>query len=897
MGKLYDLIKEDIEKLNEYRELEVKDFNKSKTYPVLLEAEKHRYRVNELLSSTSLILRTKLGNDKYEKIMDKFQNSRKDIIINSINYSYEYKMNPILDYETLLDHVENSISKEDVDDIIKGYDEKKDFIKPLKKPLEPYINDILSDINNMKKMPDDEKNVAIKYLNYIKDEIVVKENNNVEHVIDMVANKRSSIADGKLEEWALKNNMDPVKVGAYDGKHEHVIDISNATKEENELFKPVLSMKQNFSEKFKNKIVNLDNYLKDKSVLVGAQAGESSFKEYAFLSYFDSAMNINKLIDNQLKLDNEKEKIENLFRISAEANKLQRISKEYDEILDYIKESFDINKVSLNGNIYSGRKTNFNGNIATFKPTLPEKWDNENAPYGVILNGYVQFKAMVKNASSTVEDMINDPIGEFISGAKKYLDNVTDEFSIKAGDASLGKRIANTLFNAEKILPSTSGYIRGVRGLEFLYNQCEENEKNYDDITAMSIAVTYANKFSFSGRELFGSGIDFDMDSLKNLFAFGNDIDNLYTVTKNYPFTLDAKGVIAKNYDAQIKSKVDLDPVSECRNVLEICKDYYNEQKRLFAENPKNDISINPGAILLAGKEYFKDYLLKNNINPLDIANDKDRKEVLDFLKEPFETFKNKYARNNDFFSDQHHKGFKNFNNFEYSLKECSQNIYEENVNYFNNKIVENIKNTSNANKTIDEIFDANKGGYFERRIGTTSKEYNAFKAAVESALDNYSSSYGDFTMAKYFAQKYINHKLPEGVDENNLKPNEKRRVDFCKSIIKTCNEMDNHNKRIEAQKVLEAERRQKERESSQYKFRLDRYKSIVEEHKNAKEYSYLKNDKFIENKELNDNNKKVDFEKQLEKDSNLNDSIINNNFDFKDENQIQDLDILNNTK
>ena len=33
------------------------------------------------------------------------------------------------------------------------------------------------------------------------------------------------------------------------------------------------------------------------------------------------------------------------------------------------------------------------------------------------------------------------------------------------------------------------------------------------------------------------------MDSLKNLFAFGNDIDNLYTVTKNYPFTLDAKGV------------------------------------------------------------------------------------------------------------------------------------------------------------------------------------------------------------------------------------------------------------------------------------------------------------------------------------------------------------------
>ena len=892
MGKLYELIKEDIEKLKEYREIEVEDFGKSKSFPVLLEAEKHRHKVNELLSSISYTIRKKLGDAEYDRIMNKYQNVRKDINITSIRYSYEYKMNPILDYETLLDYIENSIKKDVFDDIVKDYEDKKDFIKPADKPLEPYIRAILIDMNDIKKMSADEKNMTTKYLNYIKDEIVAKKNNNIEHVIDMVANKRSSIADGKLEEWAAKNNMDPIKVGAYDGEHRHVIGISNSSNIEKELFKPVLNMKQNFSDEFKNKIIDLDNYLKNKSVLKKTQAGESDFKEYGFLSYFDSVGKLNMLVDNQLKLNSEKDKIENLYKISNEASKLQKISKEYDEILDYIKQQFDINTVGLNGNIYSGRQTTFDGNLKSFKPSLPEKWDNENAPYGVILNGYIQFKALVENAESTIEDMLNDPVGEFISGAKKYMDKVTDGLNIKANEAPLGKRIAYALFNTDKVFLSTNNYMRSIRGLEFLYNQCEENEKNYDDITSISIAVTYARNFTIDGTELFGNGIDVDMDSLKNLFAFGNEVDNLYTVSKNYPFSLDSKGVIAKAYDAQIKSKASLDPVSECRNVLEICKDYYNEQRILFTQPNKYSLGIAPGAILLAGKEYFKDYLIKNNINPLDIANDKERKEVLDFLNDPFVSFQNKYEENNNFFNAKEERGLKKFSDLEYSFKECSFNKYENNLNYFNNKITENIKNTTNANKSINDIFEDNKGGYFERKFGTTSKEYNAVREAVESALDEYSSSYGDFTMAKYFAQKYVDHKLPEGVNEDNLKPNEKRRVDFCRSIIKTCNEMEENNKQIEANKEIEAQRKQKEKEDTRLNNRLNIYKDIMEKHKKEKEFSYLKDVKLIENKELN---KEVDFEKQLEKDSNLNDSLISDNFDIPEESKMVDLDILNN--
>ena len=128
MGKLYELIKEDIEELNKYREFEVQDFGKSKSFPALLEAEKHRTKVNTLLDAVSLSLRKKLGDDKYDKIMDKYKNARKDIVINPIRYSYEYKMNPILDYETLLDHVENSVSKDVFDAIVTEFDKNANSI-------------------------------------------------------------------------------------------------------------------------------------------------------------------------------------------------------------------------------------------------------------------------------------------------------------------------------------------------------------------------------------------------------------------------------------------------------------------------------------------------------------------------------------------------------------------------------------------------------------------------------------------------------------------------------------------------------------------------------------------------------------------------------------------------
>ena len=891
MSKFYELIRKDIEELNKYRELEKTDFKKAKSFPKVYEAETHRYRINSLLEIISQTIRKTKGEQAFKDIMDKYQNVRKDILINYVKYSYEYKMNPILDYETLFNHIEESITDNISDEIIKGFEKNQDFIKPVKKPLEPYVRGIILDMENIKGITPDEKEMATKYLNYAKDEIVEKQNNNMDHLIDMVSDKRSSIADGKLEEWANKNHMDGLSVAAYDTKHEHIAVVNNKTDIENKLFKPTLDMKPNFSKEFKNKIYSLNRFLQDKQVLKDAQAGETSFKEYGFLSYFNSTSRLNELIDRQLKLTNDNDKRANLFSICAEARKLKDISKEYDEILKYIKENFDINEVALCGNIYSGRQTSFDGNLSGFKSTLPERWDNENAPYGVILNGYIQLKMLAKNAETKIEEIIEDPIGEYIAGAKKYLDKVSLDNCPKVGEAPLGKRIASTLFNAKKVFMLSYQYMSGFRGVEFLVNQCEENEDNYDFINAFQIAMTYAKKFNIQETEYFGYKSNPDLDSLKNLFAFGNDIDNLYSLSKNYPFDLDNRGIIARAYDAQIKSKTSLNPVLECRSILETTKDFFNEYKRLILESNDNDIAINPGAILLAGKEYFKDYLLKNNINPLDIADKNERKEVLNFLNDPFVSFSNKYARNNEFFSKPDERGIKNFTDIEYSFKECSYNKYQANIEYFNNKITDNLLNTPNANKNVTQILDDNKGGYFERKIGTTSKEYLALEESIENSLDAYSSSYGDFTMPKYFAEKYLEHKLPEGVNENNLKINEKRRVEFCRSIIKTCNDLEKHNKKIEDDKNVEAKREKERKESESFERNKNKYIELLKKQKEEKEYSYLDNVKLIENVKINVE-EKLGFNEQLEKDSN--DSIIASNFEIPVESEIASMEMDN---
>jgi len=656
-------------------------------------------------------------------------------------------------------------------------------------------------MENDKKISQDEKDVYIKYLNYAKDNIIEKQKNIVEHTIDKVSVKRTATAVTKYKDWITKNGYDGIKYDAYNDEHERIISIENYTDVEGEMYKPFLNKKINYSDEFKNKIFNLKRFIDSKNILKEYQAGESGSKEYGFLDYFNQAIKVDKLIDNHMKLQTSEEKRANLVKISHEVKNLERIEKEYDEVLNYIKENFNVDDIALCGNIYSGRVYSFNNDLSKFRPNLPEKWDNENAPYSAILSGFCQLMGTVEYSHTTLEEFFDDPINKFLNGNKINLDKVCEERSLKKEEAPLGKRIARTLCIPKDQFVLMSSYRVLGRGFEFLYNQCEENDQMYENYFLTEIGLSFTNKLSVTNDTLFGSQYDPDYDSLKNLFAFGNDFDNLYSVSKKYPFDLETKGVIAKQYENQIKSQADINPLSMCKNLISNYKSYLIETYNIARTEGRNQfVLVSQDKVLFAAKEYFKDYLLINKINPLDIPNEKDRKEVLDFLNNPVLSIKNSFNNN-----ELNESGINpaDFNILKENYNSNLKGLNEDSIEYFNEKFNENINDTLNEGKDIETIFEDNKGGYFERKIDTTSKEYKALRASVESMFDENSANYGDHKMAKFYAEKYLEHKLPEGVLEENLKENEKRRVQFCRSFIKTCNELERHNsEKIENENV-----------------------------------------------------------------------------------------------
>ena len=376
MSKLYELIRKDIEELKKFKENENNDFSKAKTFSEQYKEDILVNRVNELISIVSRKAIKVIGYEKLKNILEGYKDITKYGELRTIRYAFNYKLNPIIDYEKVFDIIEKDLKEEDIKAIEKDYEIKKEVFLPVKKPLTPYVDAIIKDMENDKKISQDEKDVYIKYLNYAKDNIVEKQKNIVEHTIDKVSVKRTANAVTKYKDWITKNGYDGIKYDAYNDEHERVISIENYTDVEGEMYKPFLNKKINYSDEFKNKIFNLKRFIDSKNILIEYQAGESGSKEYGFLDYFNQAIKVDKLIDNHMKLQTPEEKRANLVKISHEVKNLERIEKEYDEVLNYIKENFNVDDIALCGNIYSGRVYSFNNDLSKFRPNLPEKWDN-----------------------------------------------------------------------------------------------------------------------------------------------------------------------------------------------------------------------------------------------------------------------------------------------------------------------------------------------------------------------------------------------------------------------------------------------------------------------------------------------------------------------------------------
>ena len=88
--------------------------------------------------------------------------------------------------------------------------------------------------------------------------------------------------------------------------------------------------------------------------------------------------------------------------------------------------------------------------------------------------------------------------------------------------------------------------------------------------------------------------------------------------------------------------------------------------------------------------------------------------------------------------------------------------------------------NGYNVGKDIETILQDNRGGWWERFRGTTSKQYQA----LAKAADPYGPVKGDKEAMYHCAKAYRAYKLPEGRRFESLSKTAKKRIEFCDSII-----------------------------------------------------------------------------------------------------------------
>ena len=314
--------------------------------------------------------------------------------------------------------------------------------------------------------------------------------------------------------------------------------------------------------------------------------------------------------------------------------------------------------------------------------------------------------------------------------------------------------------------------------------------------------------YDHSTAALFTKNYQPDYKSLQNIFALGNDADNLLALSENY-FQDDGKVAnVNEAYDLKIKVMNNVNPLNETRRVMGVIRDYLVERKQMFIDR-RNDESTNleleeeitPAQMIVAAKQYMNDFIYKNNINILDLDK-KQQKEVLDFLNDPVKTFVTKYqGEENLLRQNDEGKLLETFNSIDNEFKTEFDKIYKNTGDRFVNAF--NDLNTQtkgrNAGKSIDQILEDNKGGFLERKFGTSSKEYKALVESVKAATNPQSRTYGDLSGAKVYDQKYLDYKLPAGANFDKLSENEQRRVEFCQTIIGTTLQMEINQKMEES--------------------------------------------------------------------------------------------------
>ena len=820
MGRLYDLIKQEIEEIEKQARLEKSNLVKAKTFPNVVKDRQNILKANGLIDLINHKAPELFGSKEEFKAFLK-ENDELFVKhgINKDNYlttlpdiSKSYPLHytgDISDYETIFDNLEEKLGKNKIDEIIDAYD-KESYIEPpvLTHPMEPYINNIKKDIDTLFTDEDEKIKEELKEnLDYANKMLVEKKKGGqYDKIIDDVSIGRVYTAKNMLEDYAIEKEIDPEKILNLQVKSSNYIDTECKTNEDVQLTKKlVLDNPENkITKEFKEKLLDLDKFITELGIPSEFISGEQGLKSYGFIDYYTKTQEVSNLIGTYQEKDSPEDKKQIINELSLKAKELSVIEGKYDTLFHRIDRLFDLNKVSLNGNLYTGRESSFNPEfMKTFRANLQPKWDNENAAWGVILSGFCQVKGVAEKAGMSLEECLDKPVESFLKVADNYSKELFDQTNLPRGaENPIGKRLAHTLVMDQDLGQFYKNRISlQGRSIEFISSLEDINDNTINKVISNNIGFSYFNQFDRSPDKMWMKGNEVDYDSIKNIFAMADKTDRLYELSNN---NYDANMNIGSKYnykDVMTTEKSNVNGLQEKNNVLEIFKDFLIEKGEMM-DNPHNYVQLAKGnlkayvdeiTVLVAGKKYYDDFLTMNNKNIYEY-NKNDRKEIVNFLKDPVGSFikkyKNEFDLDNEYISGMKQAYKEENDRVNGALKvEAFRNAFNKFNTYEENK-----------GKNFNQIFKDNAGGWLEWLGQTTSKQYLDLKDAFEAANNPESPTYGDFKSSKFFAQRYIERKLPEGTKFENLKPNEKRRVEFCLTVIAAVDEIEKENPNLEHQ-------------------------------------------------------------------------------------------------
>ena len=662
MGKLFDLVKKYVQELNEFNERQKNDFHGARKFDPVYNAYKNKLRIRALAKSIDHASVLLFGSKQnYYQFLSQ--------IIKPETYSipeFDFS-NPdnMPNYEEIFNRIEEHVDEEKFKVIKNDFEAKiKDHFDVATHPFKEEIDKNIEYIDTLsdEDMPKAEKDEIKESLLYANEMLIKKHGDNyVDQAIDIVGTTRDKIANKNALEFAAENN---INANLYT-QAEKSTGILNAPPDRPELSNMVKPLLDQFhlDPNLKIKIKALDQLVEGTGIMEAMIAGEQGSKEYGLSDWFNRARTLKDELLNHINNPDasKNDKIASLRRINEASKELKNITNKYDLLMNFVKENFDLKTISLPTNIYSGRPSLDDHNIANYKPDLPEKYDFENAPYSVILNAYSQAKALCRLGNMSMDEFLENPVKSYIELCYRQIQPIDDRFKLPKETNSLGKRIAHILVQPSKPYHIVSALTMSSRNLELVTHLSPDAEDSIKNASIALLGGAYAGTLNHSGATLFNEANG--LDNIKNLFALGDNEDNLLKLSDKYlDRNLNFDTELNTKYNNKIRSLANQNPLIERNRVLNILKDYFIERKS-FYEDPNfldgiddnMDDRFNPGVIFLAAKEYFQDYLFKNNINLKNLSAN-DREKIIEFYQNPVQAFMEEMQNQPSVFVEANHQ-------------------------------------------------------------------------------------------------------------------------------------------------------------------------------------------------------------------------------------------------